>query len=56
MDFLIEHTGFWIDLKSILAFILLVVIIIVFAVRVHFAHKKEKELKEELGKETIIYF
>ena len=48
LDFIISHTSAWIDIKSILALIFLIAVIVFFIVRYRKMRKIEKGLEEEM--------
>ena len=48
LDFIISHTSAWIDIKSILALIFLVAVIVFFIVRYRKMRKIEKGLEDEM--------
>ena len=49
MSYIIEHTGIWFELPTVLALILLVAIIVFFAVKNHNLKKEEKELEDRIS-------
>lgn len=49
LDFVIAHTGIWIDLYSIIAIIILILVILYFVIRRHKLVKKEEELESLLS-------
>lgn len=49
LNWVIEHSGIWIDLKSILALIFLICVIVFFAVRAHKMRNREKELENQMS-------
>ena len=48
LDFIISHTSVWIDVKSILALIFLIAVVVFFVVRYRKMRKIEKGLEEEM--------
>lgn len=49
LDFIISHTSVWIDVKSILALIFLIAVVVFFVVRYRKMRKIEKGLEEEMN-------
>lgn len=46
--FVINHSAIWVDIKSILALVFLVAVVVFFAARYHKVRKVEKGLEEEM--------
>ena len=53
LQFVINHSGIWVDLKSIFALIFLVALIVFFVVRYRIVRKQEKDLEHEMEEAGI---
>ncbi len=53
LQFVISHTGIWVDLKSIFALAFFVAVVVVFIVRYRMVRKTEKDLEQEMDEAGI---